>query len=62
VNHLVTELTKTDNLIRDRPDRSAPRARKRSGSTRYPHRATDAAPVRTVTHTIVLHPLPPRPT
>ncbi len=62
MNHLAAELIKKDNLIRDRPDRSAPLARKRGGSPRYPHRKPDVAPVRTVTHTIVLHPLPPRPT
>jgi len=59
VNHLAAELIKKDNLIRDRPDRSAPLARKRGGS---PRRKPDVAPVRTVTHRIVLHPLPPRPT
>lgn len=62
MNHLAAELIKKDNLLPDRPDRSAPLARKRGGSSRYPHRAADAAPVRTVTHRIVLHPLPPRPT
>ncbi len=45
-----------------RPGRSAPRARKRGGSTRYPRRKPDIAPVRNVTHTIVMHPLQPKPT
>ncbi len=62
MTHLVTQLIKKDNLVPLRPGRSAPRARKRGGSTRYPRRKPDVAPVRNVTHTIVMHPLQPKPT
>ena len=44
-----------------RPGRSAPRARKRGGSHRYPKRAPDAPAVRTVSHTIVMHPITIKP-
>jgi hypothetical protein len=59
VAHLATQLVKRDNLIPARPGRTAPRARKRGGSHRYPRRKDSDRPVRTVTHSIVLYPLKP---
>lgn len=54
---MAAQLVKRDNLVPARPGRTAPRARKRGGSNRYPRRKDSDRPVRTVTHTIVLHPL-----
>ncbi|MGH3569176.1 MAG: hypothetical protein ACRDRH_24765 [Pseudonocardia sp.] len=62
MTHLVTQLTKKDNLVPLHPGPSAPRTRKRGGSTRYPRRKPDIAPIRNLTHTIVMHPLQPKPT
>jgi hypothetical protein len=57
--HTVARLTKPANLIRQRPARSSPRARKRGGSYRYPRRPDNTPAVRTVTHTITIHRLQP---
>ena len=56
--HLYAQLCRPTNLVPRRPGRTSPRARKRGGSTRYDKRPTATAPVRTVTHEIVLHRLP----
>jgi hypothetical protein len=57
--HLSTQLTTKANLVRKRPGRSSPRARKRGGSHRYPRRPDDTPAVRTLTHTITIHRLQP---
>jgi len=54
-------LTAKANLVRKRPGRSSPRARKRGGSNRYPRRGDDTPAVRAVTHTITIHRLQPDP-
>jgi hypothetical protein len=59
--HLTTQLTTKANLVRQRPGRSSPRARKRGGSHRYPRRPDDTPAVRTVTHTVTIHRLQPDP-
>jgi hypothetical protein len=59
VAHLAAQMVKPANLVPTRPGRTAPRARKRGGSHRYPRRKDNARPVRRVSHTIVLHPLKP---
>ena len=57
VAHLAAQMVKPGNLVPTRPGRTAPRARKRGGSHRYPRRKNTDRPVRRVSHTIVLHPL-----
>lgn len=59
--HVVTRLTAKANLVRKRPGRSSPRARKRGGSHRYPRRPDHTPAVRTVTHTITIHRLQAQP-
>ena len=59
--HAAAQLTHPRNLVPDRPGRSAPRARKRGGSNRYPRRKDTTPPTRTVTYRIVLHLLKPTP-
>lgn len=61
MTHLTAELTRNQNLVPKRDGRTAPRQTKRGGSPRYPRRKDDTAPTRRVTHTIVMHPLTPRP-
>jgi hypothetical protein len=61
LTHLTTQLTTKANLVRKRPGRSSPRARKRGGSHRYPRRPDDTPAVRIVTHTITIHRLQPEP-
>jgi hypothetical protein len=59
--HVCIQLVRKDHLIPARPARQAPHARKRGGSHRYRHRRPGEPAVRTVSHRIELHPLPPRP-
>ena len=61
LSHLAAQLCLPANLVPTRPGRTAPRARKRGGSHRYPRRPDHTPAVRAVTHTIVMHPLKPRP-
>lgn len=58
MTHLASQLRKPANLIPTRAGRTSPRARKRGPSKRYDRRPADTPAVQTVTHRIVLHPLP----